>query len=104
MVVGLYDGNIAIYNLQVVMIWYYEHIDDDEDDDYDNRIDQTMTDTEVIKNYRRTLGSQPTSRMQEMGSTKILFGRSVLLIMMMKTMMMIMIKKIMMVMLMLMDE
>lgn len=39
MVVGLYDGNIAIYNLQVVMIWYYEHIDDDEDDDYDNRID-----------------------------------------------------------------
>ena len=35
-----------------------------------------MTDTEVIKNYRRTLGSQPTSRMQEMGSTKILFGRS----------------------------
>ena len=80
-------------------------IDDDNrsDDEYDNfRLpdDDDGDDDNHDTDFRRTLASQPTSRMQEMGSIRTLFGRSLLL--MLNMMIIIMVRLMMMVMVMMM--
>ena len=106
MVVGLYDGNIAIYNLQVMMMMTMMTMMKMMMVKVKTVMMQMMiTNTKVTtinkfvvlllhdsNTCRRTLGSQLTNRMQGMGSTRILFGRfgifSRQMMMMMKVMIM----------------
>ena len=89
MVVGLYDGNIAIYNLQVILMMRLMTMMKMmmvKVKTVMMRMIITKTNVTTINKLvvlllhdsntcRRTLGSQLTNRMQGMGSTRILFGR-----------------------------